>query len=135
MIDDLGKTNPWAAEWFCPRKDCLPCQGRSFLAQEAEEEAAKMVDKGQETARKVKPEDRVALPSCTSEGKNYILECITCRKAGVRRVYLGETSRSTYQRGREHHKEIQEATPTHPLVIHNVEEHGGEPQPCRKTRR
>ena len=89
----------------------------------------KMVGKGQETARKVRPEDKVALPSCTSEGKNYILECITCRKAGVRRVYLGETSRSAYQRGREHQKEIQEITPTHPLVVHNVEEHGGETQP------
>ena len=43
-------------------------------------------------------------------------------------MYLGETSRSSYQRGREHLKEIQEATPTHPLVIHNIEEHGGETQ-------
>ena len=54
---------------------------------------------------------------------------MTCRKEGKRRVYLGETSRSACQRGREHFKEIQEATPTHPLVIHNVEEHGGETQP------
>ena len=30
VMEDLGRTNPWAAEWFCPRKDCVPCQGRSF---------------------------------------------------------------------------------------------------------
>lgn len=60
---------------------------------------------------------------------NYILECITCRKEGVRRAYLGETTRSSYQRGREHIKKILEGTATHPIVMHCLEEHGGEAQP------
>ena len=60
---------------------------------------------------------------------NYILECITCRKEGVRRAYLGETSRSSYQRGREHIKKILKGMATHPMIIHSLEEHGGEAQP------
>ena len=50
-------------------------------------------------------------------------------KKGKTWVYLGETFRNAYQRGREHSKEIWEANPTHPLVIHMVEEHGEEVQP------
>ena len=39
---------------------------------------------------------------------------------------MGETSRSTYQRGKEHAAEIGERTVTHPFVIHCQEEHGEE---------
>ena len=109
-------------------KDCLPCQGRLVLAAEAEEEASKMLDKTQKV-EKTRKEDRKSLPSCTSEGANYSLECLTCRRQGGRRIYYGETSRSTYQRGVEHTREVREAVPSHPLVIHCVEEHGGEIQP------
>ena len=42
---------------------------------------------------------------------------------------MGETSRSSYQRGTEHEKEVREAVATHPLVIHCQEEHGGVIQP------
>ena len=42
---------------------------------------------------------------------------------------MGETSRSTYQRGKEHQREILEGMATHPIVIHCKEEHGGEVQP------
>ena len=77
---------------------------------EAEEEAIQMVTQGGVTGRKVKREDRKSLPSCTGEGRNHILKCLTCRKEDIRRVYLEETSRSSYQRGREHSKEIQEGT-------------------------
>ena len=45
LIEELGKNNPWASEWYCPRQDCLPYQGRMELAAEAEEEAGKILDK------------------------------------------------------------------------------------------
>ena len=125
LIEDLGRSNPWASEWYCPRKDCLPCQGRAFLAQEETEEATKLVAGGEspeKAKRKAKAGERKA---CTSEGNNYILECITCRKEDVRRAYLGETSRSPYQRGKEHSKKIREGNAAHPMVINSVEEHGG----------
>ena len=99
-----------------------------ILAAEAEEEAAKMLDKTEKVI-KTRKEDKKSLPSCTSEGANYSIECLTCRRQGVRRIYQGETSRSTYQRGAEHAKEVKEAVPSHPLVIHCVEEHGGNIQP------
>ena len=51
------------------------------------------------------------------------------REEGKRRIYYGETSRSPYQRGTEHRKEILEGIATHPLVIHSVEEHQGQVQP------
>ena len=43
IIEEVGDNNPWKKEWACPRADCLPCQGQVILAQEAEEEAIKMV--------------------------------------------------------------------------------------------
>ena len=55
-----------------------------------------------------KAEDKAALPSCTTEGVNYLLECVAWRREGKRRVYNGETGRSPYQRGKEHMREIEE---------------------------
>ena len=71
----------------------------------------------------------VSIPSCTSESVNYILECYTCRKAGEKRAYYGETSRSPYQRGKEHLREVEEGVISHPLVLHFWEEHRGRRQP------
>ena len=56
----------------------------------------------------VSKENRKALPSCTTEGVNYIVECKTCRKKGISTQYLDESSRSAYQNGIEHIKEIRE---------------------------
>lgn len=103
---------------------------RAFLAWEADEEAIQILSLEGTPIKKTKSDDRLSLPSCTSEGRNYILECITCRKEDRKKVCLGETSRNTFQRGREHAKEIQEATVTHPMVIHMIEEHRGEIQPA-----
>ena len=88
-----------------------------------------MMDPDGKLTRKTNPEDRKSLPSCTGEGRKYIIECLTCRKAGIRKVYLGETSRSSYQRAKEHQKYIKEMASDHPLVIHCLEDHEGEFQP------
>ena len=42
-VTDVGRPNPWAAEVWCSRKDCLVCQGRSIVASEKEEEAMKKI--------------------------------------------------------------------------------------------
>ena len=65
---------------------------------------------------KMTRKDRVAKASCTGEGINYVIECRTCREKGVKRRYYGESSRSTYQRGNEHVKEIENGVLSHPLV-------------------
>ena len=94
--------------WFCPRKNCLPCKGRLLLAKEEEDETLRMagfIEDSEEvkTIRKKvwRAEDRIALPSCTTEGVNYCIECMECRSKGVRKIYYGETGRSPYQRGKE----------------------------------
>ena len=74
-MEELGSSNPWSSEWFCPRKDCLPCQGRIFLAVEEEEQSIKMTT-GEGDSKPTKKKDREAnkaLPSCTTEGMNYML--------------------------------------------------------------
>ena len=40
----------------------------------------------------------------------------------------GESSRSVFQQGKEHWKEIEEGVVAHPLVIQFMEEHGGRRQ-------
>ena len=64
-----------------------------------------------------KAEDKIALPSCTTEGVNYVLECMACRNQERKRTYFGDTGRSPYQRGKEHVREIDEGVLSHPLVL------------------
>ena len=128
-MEELGNNNPWANDWLCPRQDCLSCQGRLELAKEAEEEAMRILNKEEIDTTKSRKAERNSIPSCTGEGTNYSIECLTCRQEGRRRIYFGETSRSPYQRGSEHQKEVREGVLTHPLVIHSIEEHGGTTQP------
>ena len=72
-------------------------------------------------------EEMKAAPKCTSEGAGYMIECWTCRKEGKKAAYVGETSRSPYQRGKEHLKEVNEVRKkSHPLVCHFEESHEGE---------
>ena len=95
-METVGSNNPDSKEWNCGRKDCAPCRGRELLGAEAEEQSLKIVQN--QDVITFKPEDKSALPSCTGEGVNYSLECLTCRKKGDIKQYLGETSRSGYQR-------------------------------------
>ena len=52
-------------------------------------------------------------------------ECMACRKLGTKRMYIGETSRSPYQHGKEHNKEVKEGMLDHPMVQHFWEDYGG----------
>merc|ERR1712101_22904 len=73
-------------------------------------------------------EETVAAPKCTAEGAGYTVECWPCRLRGERALYVGETSRSPYQRAREHENEIQKAKKSHPMVMHFLEKHEGTEQ-------
>ena len=120
-METVGRNNPNAKEWYCPRQDCEPCKGRRILGAEEAEDTIRIADGHQVPKRTI--EDKTALPSCTGEGVNYLLECVRCRREGKVRRYYGETSRSAFQRGVEHLKEIEEGVSTHPMVIHYWEEH------------
>ena len=76
IMEDLGRTNPWSQDWFCPRKECAPCNGRYFLAQEEEEETLARVGKEGKNKPLLPRQDKIAKPSCVTEGINYDIECI-----------------------------------------------------------
>ena len=83
--------------WFCPRKNCLPFIDRLLLAKKKEAFLRmagfkEMLGGEQSNRKKVwKAEDKIALPSCTTEGVNYALECMACRNQERKRTYFGET--------------------------------------------
>ena len=123
IMDLLGRSNPWAKDWWCDRKECLPCQGRQRLARDVEERP--VPQPGSTPLPRPAREDVLAIPKCTSEGIGYYLECWGCRLIGKRYQYVGESSRSMYQRGREHLREVNMGKKTHPLVDHFMEQHQG----------
>ena len=125
-METVGRNSPNAKEWYCPRKHCEPCKGRRILGAEKAEDTIWRAE-GHQVPKRTR-EDRTALPCCTVEGVNYLWECVKCRREGKVRRYYGETSRSAYQRGVEHLKEIDEGVSTHPMVIHYWEEHQGRKQ-------
>ena len=85
----------------------------------------RLQDPGSPALPKPSKEQVRASPKCTSEGFGYLIECWPCRLEGKMFTYVGESSRSPYQRGREHWQELEMRKPTHPLVIHSEEEHEG----------
>ena len=105
-------SDPWARDFYCPRRNCLPCSTRAYLIQEAEE--TKKCDVRE--SEKVK-EGRKTIPGCMKESINYI-ECSTCRSEGRTRVYRRETSRSAYQWGVEYQDEVEKGVLPHPMVQH-----------------
>ena len=125
-MDLLGRSNPWAKDWSCDRKECQICKGRCLLAEE--EEARPLPEPGKPPLPRPGKEETQAMPKCTTESVGYSIECWTCRLRGRRMQYIGESSRSGYQRGREHAREMETGRKTHPLVIHWEEEHGNQPQ-------
>ena len=106
------------------RDNCLHCQGRYILAQEEEDKAMARV--AGEVPKATPPkETSTSLSGCMGEGVTYTLECQTCRSQGTKRTYIGESSRSPYQCGVEHTREIREGVLDHPMVQHFWEEHKG----------
>ena len=100
----LGASNPWAKGLRCDRNNCLPCQGKELLIME---EALRPVpEPGQPNPPKPGREETKSLPNCTTEGVGYYIECWQCRLNGKMFCYVGESSRSAHQRGKEHMREI-----------------------------
>ena len=124
IYQKLGQSDPWKGDTFCQRDDCLHCQGRYILAEEEEDK----VMSGCSLKYAPPKGTSTSLPGCTSEGITYALECLSCRKKGTKRIYIGESSRSAYQRGKEHLKDVREGVLDHPMVQHFWEEHGGKQQ-------
>ena len=85
IIDRVGQSDPWKGETFCKRTDCLHSEGRYEIAKEQEERtAAKII--GEKLRSNLPKGTFISIPGCTSEGVTYSLECMTCRKAGIKRM-------------------------------------------------
>jgi hypothetical protein len=67
--------------------------------------------------------------SCRSDGVNYTGTCLICQKAGVRKIYHGESSRNLFTRSREHHRDYNKKDSNNKhssaWMKHSVSDHGG----------
>ena len=80
LMDMLARPNPWASQ-PCGREGCWVCK----------------TEEGQKSSGK-----------CNKEGIVYRIQCMTCKELGVTADYIGESSRSAYQQGKEHARDIRE---------------------------
>ena len=121
---ELGRSDPWAGDFFCPRTECLPCNTRRELI---EEKRQKRQTGSTQNVQERRDKSRMEsfLPGCTVESVGNVLECGMCRDKGVKRWYCGESSRSASQRGSEHWQDIEDGELSHPIVRHAWEEHRG----------
>ena len=88
IVQDVGQSDPWSRDMYCPRDGCWHCKGRYQIHKETEELA--MAKVSGDNPKTSPPQDcRLSLPGCTSEGVNYVLECGTCRDKGCKRQYWG----------------------------------------------
>ena len=74
-------------------------------------------------------------PICREEGDRKICKaanviytntCKACKEAGVDTKYVGETSRTTVERAKEHHRDVSDKKRTSHMRDHNAEEHPGQ---------
>ena len=99
LKDSLSNRNPWGGR-PCQRDDCWACCS---------------VTAGKDSR-------------CHTEGVTYSISCSGCKETGTTTEYTGETSRSLYQRGREHLKMLQKRDQNSVLWEHCSEEHNDEIQ-------
>ena len=93
--DILSTTNPWAKDG-CSREDCLPCMG-----------------------------ERGRGGDCQKENICYRVVCQECELASIKAEYTGESSRTSYLRGREHLAGLAKRNEKSALWKHCVECHDG----------
>ena len=91
----LCKPSPWKFQG-CTRNECFPCQHGGGAGGD-----------------------------CQREGVTYTIHCLECRKAGRDVEYVGETSRTTFERGSQHVNDLENEVSGKPLWEHVKEDHGG----------
>ena len=64
---------------------------------------------------------------CRRENLTYTMTCVTCSTDGVKRVYWGETSRTLYQRGKEHWSDYLSESDKSSLFKHSSSAHPKSP--------
>ena len=64
---------------------------------------------------------------CMSQGVNYKITCLECKKEDKETVYWGESARTGYDRGWEHWNALKRNNKESPLVEHMLEDHPNVP--------
>ena len=92
--DILCKSNPWAKSEY-GRADCPLC----------------------------KQQNGKQLGNCRKEGVTYKITCKRCKNQGKEVIYWGESSRSFYERGKEHLDGQMNENDNNPLYKHDTNDH------------
>ena len=97
----LSRADPWSGS-VCGHQNCVPCTTSG-------------VSKG---------------GTCSQENILYKLSCVPClEEGGTSACYIGESSRSAFQRGAEHARGASKGCPKNPLVKHHLDSHPDLPEP------
>ena len=103
LVDILHKPNPWAGQ-DCGREGCLLCKSRKEEGRKDKQDCRKRNLVYKTTCQTCKERKEAEIDDkYKDEDKKKIEE----RKRNMKMyVYIGETNRSAYERGREHHNDI-----------------------------
>ena len=67
--------------------------------------------------------DEDSMGCCRTEGVTYSILCLGCLRDGLKAEYSGEISRTLYQRGQEHLRDLDDKLDESPLWKHCVSQH------------
>ena len=62
--------------------------------------------------------------SCRATNITYRIKCETCLSKGIKATYVGESSRSWFDRSRDHSEALRTRNSTYAIVKHWEEDHG-----------
>ena len=63
---------------------------------------------------------------CQRQNLIYEITCITCQRSEKVSIYVGETARTSFDRGAEHLNDLKRKSKESPLVNHQIEDHEGQ---------
>ena len=138
LVHSLSKTDPNQNERTCGRGNCQNCVGRMKVVNMLEE----MKEQGK-SSKEMKKKWK-SNPNCRREGTVYRIDCVSCIRdqdcaqdsqnenktreinpVHTETTYIGETSRSSYERFCEHHADLCTGKTSSPLVVHGITHHRG----------
>ena len=61
--------------------------------------------------------------ACMKQGVVYRITCNICKQDGIQCDYIGESARTSYDRGQEHLEDLRKGEQSNALVMHMVEDH------------
>ena len=74
-------------------------------------------------------QDDKKVGQCTQRNLTYETSCQSCTVKGKKAIYIGETARSTYERGIEHSQDYRSGKPDGHMYCHAHDAHEGEDKP------